>query len=125
MAISFVARTFADVTVAKPEGRIDHTSAEDLKLLLQNLLDHCVAGAGSVVLDFSKVDYISSVGLRVLMLAAKQVKTQQGRLVIAGLTPVVKEIFEISRFHMVFEIFASVPDALARMSAAAAAAYKP
>jgi anti-sigma B factor antagonist len=90
---------------------------------MQNLLDHCVAGSGSVVLDFAKVEYISSVGLRVLMLAAKQVRTQKGKLLVAALQPVVKEIFEISRFHMVLETHPSVPQALATLSAAAAAAY--
>jgi anti-anti-sigma factor len=75
------------------------------------------------VLDLSKVDYISSAGLRVLMLARKQAKAQGGTLVVAGLTPVVKEIFEISRFTVVFEVFASVRDALARISPSAAAAF--
>jgi anti-anti-sigma factor len=75
------------------------------------------------VLDLSGVDYISSAGLRVLMLARKQAKVQGGTLVVAGLTPVVKEIFEISRFTVVFEVFGSVRDALVRISPSAITAF--
>jgi anti-anti-sigma regulatory factor len=57
------------------------------------------------------------------MLARKQAKVQGGTLVVTGLTPVVKEIFEISRFTVVFEVFPSVRDALARISPSAAAAF--
>ena len=75
------------------------------------------------MLDLSGVDYISSAGLRVLMLARKQAKVQGGTLVVAGLTPVVKEIFEISRFTVVFEVFGSVRDALVRISPSAITAF--
>ncbi len=61
----------------------------------------------------SAVDYISSVGLRVFMVAAKQAEAQAGRIVIAGLTPMVREVFEISRFDLLFRIFDSVEQALA------------
>jgi anti-sigma B factor antagonist len=56
----------------------------------------------------SGVDYISSVGLRALMVAAKQVKTQGGRIAVAALTPMVREVFQISRFHLVFSLFDEV-----------------
>jgi len=74
-----------------------------------------------VVLDFSGVEYISSVGLRVLMLAAKQVKVQKGTIVIAGMQPVVKEIFDISRFNYVFASFPALRDAVADLSTQAVA----
>ena len=67
----------------------------------------------AIVLDLSAVDYISSVGLRVLMLAAKQVKSQGGSISVAALQPVVREIFEISRFNLVIPSYAGVDDALA------------
>ncbi len=57
------------------------------------------------------------------MLARKQAKAQGGTLVVAGLGPVVKEIFEISRFTVVFDIFATVRDALVRISPTALAAF--
>ena len=122
--MEFVSRRYADIAVAAPSGRIDHASAENFRLALEPLLAQCKAGGEGILLDFSGVEYISSVGLRVLMMAAKQVKAQQGRIVIAAMQPVVKEIFEISRFNMVYESFDSVPAALEKLSPAAAAAYK-
>ena len=68
------------------------------------------------MLDFASIDYISSVGLRALMLAARQVKAQNGRIAIAALTSVVKEVFEISRFNMVYKVFDSVDAAVTGVS---------
>jgi anti-sigma B factor antagonist/stage II sporulation protein AA (anti-sigma F factor antagonist) len=65
------------------------------------------------VLDLGAVDYVSSAGLRVLMLASRQARAQGGTIVIAALQPVVREIFEISKFTLVFPCFATVAEALA------------
>jgi len=65
------------------------------------------------VLDFSRLNYISSAGLRILMIAAKQVKSQQGIIVVAAMQPVVREIFDISKFTFVLKCFDSVDEALA------------
>ena len=75
------------------------------------------------MLDFSQVDYISSVGLRVLMLAAKKAREQDGAIVVAALQPVVREIFEISRFNLVFQCFGTVREALGKISVTALPAY--
>jgi anti-anti-sigma factor len=76
------------------------------------------------VIDLGAVEYISSVGLRVLMLASKQVKAQGGALAVADLQPVVREIFEISRFNLVLEVFPTLREALAKLSPAALAAFE-
>ena len=89
---------YADTVVLAPSGRIDHASAQAFKAALAPHIERCAAGHDGVVLDLSGVNYISSAGLRVLMLARKQAKAQGGTVVVACLTPVVKEIFEISRF---------------------------
>jgi len=116
-------RRFADTLILGPVGRIDHANAELLREALAPHMLRCAAGQDQLVLDLSGVDYISSAGLRVLMLARKQAKVQGGTLVVAGLQPVVREIFEISRFTVVFEVFPSARDALARISPSAAAAF--
>jgi len=116
-------RRFADTLILAPVGRIDHANAELLREALAPHMLRCAAGQDQLVLDLSGVDYISSAGLRVLMLARKQAKVQGGTLVVAGLQPVVREIFEISRFTVVFEVFPSARDALARISPSAAAAF--
>ena len=116
-------RRFADVIVAEPVGRIDYTNAESFKSALWPLLGQSHAEPGAFVLDLSRVNYISSVGLRVLMLAAKEMNAEQRKIAIAAPQPVVREILEISRFNMILAIFPSVREALAQFSPAALAAY--
>lgn len=71
------------------------------------------------MLDFAGVDYISSAGLRVLMLAAKQAKAQGGFLALAAVQPLVQEILEISKFTLVLRILPSVREAVAAASSGA------
>jgi anti-sigma B factor antagonist/stage II sporulation protein AA (anti-sigma F factor antagonist) len=100
--------------VLAPAGRIDHTHADAFKLALDPHLALCVKDGQPLVIDFSAISYISSIGLRALMIAIKQVKAQGGRMVLAALTPLVLEVFTISRFDMLFEIF---PDRAAALQA--------
>jgi anti-sigma B factor antagonist/stage II sporulation protein AA (anti-sigma F factor antagonist) len=101
-----------------PEGRIDHARADAFKLALDPYLSDCDKEGAPLVLDLSQISYISSIGLRALMLANKQVKTQGGRMVLAALTPLVHEVFTISRFDMVFQIFADRAAAVAALDGA-------
>jgi len=71
-------------------------------------------GEPRLVLDFSRLNYISSAGLRILMIAAKQVKSQQGIIAVAAMQPVVHEIFDISKFTFVLNCFDTVDEALAQ-----------
>lgn len=101
-------QTLGNAMIVSPTGRIDQSSADAFQSALVPHLAGCTKNGTPLVLDFSGIEYISSVGLRVLMLAARQVKAQHGRIAIAALQPVVKEIFEISRFNLVLKIFDSV-----------------
>jgi anti-anti-sigma factor len=121
--VQFSSRQLADVVVAAPTGRIDHTAAGQLEQALAPLLAHAAAGKSAVILDLAGVDYISSVGLRVLLMAAKRMRGQGAPIAVAALQPVVAEIFAISRFDSVLDVFPSVREALARLSAPALAAF--
>ncbi|WP_415036141.1 STAS domain-containing protein [Azonexus sp.] len=94
--------------VAQVTGRIDHALTEEFTQALKPLLDSCTAGQSALVLDFSGVVYISSAGLRVLMLAARQAKAQRGHFALAALTPLVQEVFTISRFNLIVPCYATV-----------------
>ena len=117
-------KRFADVVVVAPDGRVDQANADEFKEALAPHLERCEAGGDRVILDLSRLEYISSAGLRVLMLAGKQCKAQGGTLVLSTLQPLVKEIFEISRFTMVFDITTSLREALSRASTSALAAFE-
>ena len=103
-------RRDGDILVLSPAGRIDN----DTSPAFQTKLLGALTAAGALVLvDFSDVEYISSAGLRALMMGSKQSKASKGRLAVAALGPVVKEIFEISRFSLVVEVFDTPAEALA------------
>jgi anti-sigma B factor antagonist len=123
MDMELVSRRFADTVVLFPEGRIDHATAEQFKAALVPHLDTCAAGRDRVVIDMTGVEYISSVGLRVVMLASKQAKAQGCTLAVCGLQPVVREIFAISRFDLVLQVFPTLHETLAALSAEALAAF--
>ncbi len=101
-----------DVVVLKPVGRINN----DTSSAFQTRLLACLGPtAGSVLVDLSGVEYISSAGLRALMMGSKESQKTGGRLAVAGLTPVVKEIFEISRFFHVVQVFETPSEGIAAL----------
>lgn len=110
-------RESGKVRVVLAQGRLDHASDKAFETALAPYLAACTEGGAPLVLDFSGVPYISSVGLRALMVAAKQAEAQRGRIAIASLTPVVAEVFEISHFHLVLQVFADVEGAVAALGA--------
>lgn len=116
-------RRLANVVVLSLAGRIDHSRSDALRAALEPHLAACSAEQDRLVLDLSQLEYVSSAGLRVLMLAQKQVKLRDGTLVVAALQPMVKEIFEISRFSVIFEVHSSVRVALEHISPAALDAF--
>jgi anti-anti-sigma factor len=122
--MELAAKRFADTVALYATGRIDHATADSFKAALAPYLAAVAAGRDRAVIDLAGVEYISSVGLRVLMLASKQVKAQGGALAVADLQPVVREIFEISRFNLVLEVFPTLREALAMLSPAALAAFE-
>jgi anti-sigma B factor antagonist len=102
-------RRDGDILVLSPAGRIDNDTSPDF----QTRLLAALAPGAAVLVDFSAIEYISSAGLRALMMGSKQAKQTKGRLAVAALRPVVREIFEISRFSLVVQVFDTSADALA------------
>ena len=113
---------YADVVVAAPRGRIDFAGAQALEAALAPALEPG-SGVRGAVIDLASVDYISSVGLRVLMVAAKALRARKAAIAVASLQPIVAEIFEISRFHHVVDVRANLRDAIGAISAPALAAF--
>jgi anti-anti-sigma factor len=116
-------RQFADVVVAAPVGRVDHNSAAQLEEALLPLAERSGANKQAVVLDLAGVEYISSVGLRVLMVVAKKMRAHDAKIAVAALQPVVAEIFAISRFDRILGVFPSVRSALEQFSTPALEAF--
>jgi anti-sigma B factor antagonist len=119
--VDVTTRQFGNVVVAKVAGRVDQSNSNALE---SALAPHWAnTDVAALLLDFTGVEYISSVGLRVLMIAARQMRGRKARIAVAGLQSVVAEIFSISRFNAVLEVFPTVRDALSSISADALTAY--
>ena len=117
------ARSYANALVVAVAGRLDHDNCDAFREDLAGHVEKCAGGGSTVVLDLSGLKYVSSAGLRCFMLASRQAKALNGRILMAALQPMVEEIFEISRFNLVFPVYRTVRDALAAVSADAVAAY--
>lgn len=101
--------------ILKPIGRIDQNTAPEFQERLLAVLESGPNAA--VALDMSRVDFLSSVGLRALMIAHKQCQANAGKLVLFALTPVVREVFSISRFDTVLRCFDERGPALSSLTA--------
>ncbi len=114
--MKFTATYQANTLILTPKGRIDHASTDAFSMALTPYLADCTSGGKPLILDFSEIEYISSIGLRALVLAARQVTMQDGQIAIAAPTPLVQKVFEVCRFHLVLKLFDSVDDALANFA---------
>ncbi len=101
-------------TVAIPEGRLDFGAAAGFQARLEQVL----AGAGTklagVIIDCDGLDYVSSAGLRVFLLAARASQRAGLAFAICALKPAVREVFDVSGFSRVIAVYADRATALAQ-----------
>ncbi|MEM7686149.1 MAG: STAS domain-containing protein [Pseudomonadota bacterium] len=116
------AEQYADCCLVAVSGRVDHTNSDDF---LKDLTAHAekVARGGGMVIDLGKLDFITSAGLRALLLAQRAVTTGDGKLVVCGIGGVVREVFRISKFDALLNVSSSTEEAMAQISAEAAEAF--
>src|SRR6185312_13419376 len=93
---------FGSAIVLSVTGRVDLSNADEFKDKLSAALGDA---SGGLVVDMGGVDYISSAGLRSLMIVFKASKGAGKQFSITALQPLLMEIFTISRFHLVFPLF--------------------
>lgn len=87
-----------ELTIAL-EGRLDTTTAPELEKEIKAGLD----GVNELTLDFAKLDYISSAGLRVL-LSAHKTMSKQGGMKVVNVNEMVMEVFEVTGFNDILNI---------------------
>ena len=110
MEIKIISQPSAEIIVIK--GRLDVTTTQDLEKTFTDLFN---AGKNKMLIDCTELDYISSAGLRTLLTAAKTSKKVDGKIVLANLNTNVKQIFEISGFTSIFDIFDSLQNAVSAL----------
>ncbi len=96
-------------TLIEVSGRVDSTNATQLGDALNGQID---AGRYHLVLDLSRVDYISSAGLRELVSALKRVKKSSGDLRLATPSERVREVMDLAGLDTIFQIFPSQVEAV-------------
>ena len=89
-------------------GRLDGSNARQFEEQLKNSIG---SDSRPVVLDMEKLSYISSAGLRVILLTAKSASARKSKLVLCSLPSHINEVFEISGFNKIISIHATKDDA--------------
>ena len=101
------------ITVLEVDGRIDSGTAPVLDERLSTLF----TGPGHrLVLDLGRVEYISSAGFRVLLLAGRHATREGGQLVLCAMSAKVRQLFEITDFLDLFTVCGSRTDGLAALA---------
>ncbi len=93
--------------VVRLTGRLDAVTAPELEGFLTELIN---GGQTRVAVDLSSLDYVSSAGLRVFLVAAKKLKAAKGEFSLAGLKDNIKEVIEISGFPSIMPCYDSLED---------------
>ncbi|MBN1964523.1 MAG: anti-sigma factor antagonist [Anaerolineae bacterium] len=106
-----------DIWEVAPTGRLESNSAPELQTLLDTQLE---AGRQRLVVNMATVHYISSSGLKVLVNAWRRARDMHGDVVLVGMKPQIREIFEMVGFDQVFDIYDSVEAALENLHSRAA-----
>ena len=95
-------------------GRLDNSTSPAFE---ERILKHIDAGDTRLIVDLAKLEYISSVGLRVFMLAARRLAPIGGRVAVCALPKPIKQVFEIAGFPGILPITGTQEEAAAKVTA--------
>jgi len=114
-------RKTADIVTLSLSGKLDTTTA---KAFEERILGQIESGDRRFIIDLAQLDYVSSAGLRVFVLAAKRLDSANGKLVLCGFKKTVpchtlnrtrdpvREVFDIAGFSSIFSIYGSHDEAI-------------
>ena len=97
------------IKILSIEGDLNANTCGDAETRLNQLI---LGGNTKLIVNLDNLNYISSAGLRVFLITNKLIKKNEGALRLCCLNDTVKEVFEISGFQMIFDIFRSEEEAL-------------
>lgn len=89
-------------------GRLDASSATETENELNKIIDD----SPKLIIDLAELEYISSAGLRVLLVAAKRIRRENGKMCLCALKDSVLDVFEISGFSAIFDLADTETEAL-------------
>ncbi len=101
-------RREGSILVIGVEGRLDHSGAAAFQELA---VQHIREGVRSIVVDFGGTSFVASMGIRAIIVPSQEMSKAGGRFGIAGLSPQVRQLFEIAGLLTVFKAYPTVADA--------------
>ena len=99
--------------VMSVEGRLDARSAPSFQ---EHVLARIEGGQTAVLVDFSLVDFISSAGLRAVLVVAKRLRDGDGRFAVCGLRDSVRDVFRVSGFESIIDTYPDQQTALEKLT---------
>lgn len=100
------------ISVIRPQGRLDSGTSQDFE---QDILKRIEAGDRLLIVDFAKITFVSSAGLRAILSSAKRIKTAGGRLAICSPSKPVKEILDVTGCMTLLDVFPTYDAAAANL----------
>ncbi len=101
------------ILIVRPAGRLDTTTAKSLET---HLSSHITDGQIQIVIDLAQVDYVSSYGLRVILIIAKKLMPHGQAFALCNLSENVHSVFEVSGFGKILKIKPSLGEAVSAVS---------
>ena len=98
-----------EILIMFPDGRLDAQTAHEFEA---TVLERIESGETSILLDFSKLEYISSAGLRSILTTARSCKEKGGHIALSCLNDQVLEIFKVSGFSKIIKTFSDQETAI-------------
>ncbi|MBP2627128.1 MAG: putative anti-sigma factor antagonist [Firmicutes bacterium] len=105
-------KTVGEIKIPVIIARVDASNAKGVEANLSELIN---SGTKKIICNFSQNEYISSAGLRVFLTILKALQRSGGKIVLCGLNPYVREVFDMAGFSQLFKIFENEEEAIKNM----------
>jgi len=97
--------TQGQTTLVIPEGRLDFGAAPGFEKRLQEIFAGAQTAPSAVIIDCAALEYVSSAGLRVFLLAARSAQRAGVSFALCALMPAVREVFDLSGFSRIIAVY--------------------
>ena len=102
--------TKGTVDIIAVNGSVDALTSPEL---VKALKDHIHNGHPNIVVDFEKVEFMSSAGLRAILASVKEARTAGGDFRLAAPQPSIEKVLKMAGFHNIVKIYPTVSEAIA------------